>query len=262
MTKRLITVLLLVFSCYANSASAEFAAVVDASTDPSANESAYQTPDAEQASQETQTNLLLLNKMNQLQNDLAELRGKLEEQDHALKALSKRQNDLYQDLDQRINQLTEQPKTATIAGGSAANTEPYQTVSSEDNPLDDKNDYKSAFSLIKNKQFPAATQAMQGYLARHPQGKYAANAYYWLGELHLSQRNVNDAITSFKTVVEQFPASNKVAPSKLKLGFAYQQRGDYALAKTTLQSVVNQFPNSPTARLATARLSQLKQQGL
>lgn len=210
----------------------------------------------------------LLSKVNDLQREIQRLRGQLEVQSHELTQLKEQQQAYYNDLDQRISLLasgkskspvlsldTTTPTASTISTSSA--TAMGATASTTATP-DEEASYNAAYALIEQRKFNEASIAMKAFLQKYPNGKYTANAHYWLGELLLAQHKDSEAINEFNTVIQQYPASNKVSASMLKLGFAYSNLGDTAKAKTTFLNVEKMFPDTTTAQLAHARLESLK----
>ena len=45
--------------------------------------------------------------------------------------------------------------------------------------------YRAAYALVRGQQFDQAVQAFNQFLQNYPDGRYAPNAHYWLGELYL-----------------------------------------------------------------------------
>jgi TolA-binding protein len=68
----------------------------------------------------------------------------------------------------------------------------------------------------------------------------------------------NDAVTVFRRVIEQYPQSDKVPDALLKIGYSQVELGDRSAARTSLQEVMRQFPDTTAARLASDRLNRLQ----
>lgn len=228
----------------------------------------------------------LIAKINAMQTEIQRLRGKLEIQSHEIQSLKTQQQAYYSDLDQRITMLssktagkktsqpvlslddstdtsssttspapattTEKTKAATTAAPVAAT--PATTTS---NNTDETSRYNAAYALIEQKKFPEAVTAMNAFLKNYPDGQYAANAHYWLGELAFAQHQDEKAIQEFSIVIDRYPTSSKVSASLLKKGFAYANMGKISEAKTQLLKVKQLFPNSVSAQLAEQRLTTL-----
>ena len=226
-------------------------------------------------------NATLIDKIQNLQKDLQELRGQFEVQAHDLKMLQQQQLSFYKDLDSRL--ATSAGKTAAskpptdISSGrnypvAQANTSvavPSTTVknttttpiaavpASKTNPADEQISYLAAYELVKSKRYDDAITAMQTFSQKYPQGGYTANAEYWLGELYMVKKAYPKAIEHFEIVLQKFPSSSKVAASLLKAGYAYASSGNNQEAKKRLQQVVKNYPGTPTAQLANLKLESI-----
>ncbi|KTC85224.1 tol-pal system protein YbgF [Legionella brunensis] len=231
----------------------------------------------------------LLDKLQGMQQELQELRGQLEVQAHDLKLLQQQQLAFYKDLDARLRssnpgksaQATQaipedKPTALSIDDSTAAKTStlpvestvksstPKENISvqpvnhaSRGNPADEQISYLAAYDLVKTKRFDEALKAMQTFVTHYPQGGYTANAQYWLGELYLVKNNYSKAIEHFEIVLKQFPSSSKAAASTLKIGYALAASGKIEDARMRLQEVLRNYPDTPTAQLATIKLESL-----
>ena len=195
---------------------------------------------------------VLLNKLQALQTELQELRGKLEVESHDLKLLRDQQRAFYKDLDGRLNQL--QPAKEDL--NKQATVEPVKP-SVVAVAGDDVQTYSLAFELVKAKKFGQAVAAMRAFVETFPKSHYAPNAHYWLGELYLLQGKLAQSVAEFQTVISQYPTSSKVAGARLKLGFAYYDLGKTQEAREELSKIKRDFPNTALARLAEARLNDM-----
>ncbi len=215
---------------------------------------------------------LLLSKLNILQQQMQSLNGKIEVLEHDVKMLNQQQQAFYQDIDTRLNQSNGKAKTVNsvkpdtsgmvlpiINKPSASKPTAKQTVNGDGRA---KADYTKAYNLIKQKQYAKATKLMTRFLQQYPNSSYIPNATYWLGELYMSQGDIDQAIQQFSTVVQRYPVSTKAPGAQLKLGFAYYDKGQWAKARQTLKIVKKNYPGTSVARLATARLNDMIQQGL
>jgi tol-pal system protein YbgF len=212
----------------------------------------------------------LFMRFQQLEADVAQLRGLVEEQNHRLEQLAQQQKEQYLDLDQRIVALQGRPVTpvagASAAGGGgtlsadgpgdAASAPPASPSSS----LNERDAYNAAFELTKQKRFQQAIDAFNELLVNYPNGQYSGNAFYWLGELYLAlpEPNLEKARQSFMQVVNLYPTNPKVADSLYKLGIVYHRLGDKPQALGYLDRVQSMFPNTPAARLAQSYAAELR----
>ncbi len=232
----------------------------------------------------------LVNTVTQLQQQVRGLQGQLEVQAHQIDQLTQAQKNIYLQLENRspanaaIDSAAAALTTVTVStatapknsGGvsvkpttsptaatkpaAAANATAASTTTSNDGKQ--KALYDQGYQLITKQQYSEASVVMNDYLTQYPKGDYAANAHYWLGEIGLVGGDLNSAQTHFQAVVTQFSNSPKVSDAELKLGYIYYQQGKWALARQTLQSLIEQYPNTSAATLATQRLQDMNQQGV
>ncbi len=73
------------------------------------------------------------------------------------------------------------------------------------------------------------------------------------------RRQFKDALPEFMKVTTQYPQSAKMPDAMLKIGYCQGELGDKISARTSLQQVMKQFPDTTAARLASQRLELLSQ---
>ncbi len=231
---------------------------------------------------ENQTMLDLMERMDRLQNEVQRMLGELEEQAHNMENLNKRQRDIYLDIDQRLRKM-EQGNVAAPAMGAfvpAPTSTPAASVSSSpattaaspgsqgssqatspstsDDLQQERLSYEKAFGLLKDRRYSQSVEAFKGFLKSYPNGQYAGNAQYWLGEANYVQRNFKLALDDFGKVVKNYMTSPKRADAMLKMGYTYQELGQLDEARLSLSNVSKSYPNSTAANLAQKRLQDIK----
>ena len=176
-------------------------------------------------------------KMQELQEEVRQLRGLIEEISYQLDRLKQRQQDDYLDLDRRISSAP----AGTAGGTNAASTVAVDSTThgSAGLPVGDaeKQAYNNAQALLKRKQFEPAQAAFNDYIQAYPNGKYVANSYYWLGQIYMLNNQLDKAQQAFANVVNNHPGSNRALDSALKLGKVYHRQGNTARARELLQKL-------------------------
>jgi tol-pal system protein YbgF len=186
---------------------------------------------------------LLLDELDILRQEVQALRELTERQGFELRSLKNESKDRYLDLDQRLSQL--------VTGENDLEDESDQQAGSKV-AGSERDSYRQAFSLLKQKKFPASEQSFKQFIKRYPQGQYTPNAYYWLGELLLLQRKYEEARQAFTVVLNQYSTHQKAPDALYKLGVVYERLGRDKDAKQALQRVVKDYQDKAptTARLA------------
>jgi tol-pal system protein YbgF len=234
--------------------------------------------------------------LDQLQAEVRQLRGELELQAHTLEDLQRRQRELYLDVDRRLRPLEtgapmapappsaelpaeppaldapveppavdapalEEPGPAIVLDVPGEPPAPQPPSASPVDPAAEQAAYHEAFELLKEGQYDRAAEAFEGLLARNPEGRFADNAQYWLGEARYVTRDFETALREFGTVLERYPTSSKAPDALLKIGFAHYELGRWEQARESLAQVVERYPASTAARLAENRLQRMRSEG-
>jgi tol-pal system protein YbgF len=179
----------------------------------------------------------------QLQQELAKLRGMIEQVTNDVATLQKRNRDLYSDMDARIRKL--EPTSVTVDGKSAQIDR------------DEQASYDSAMALFKANDFRTAVGGLTAFLNRYPQSPYAAAAQFWLGSSYYAIKDYRSAIAAQQTLIDRFPDSPKAPDALLNIAASQIELNDKKSARATLAKVISDFPESDAAKLAKDRLTSL-----
>jgi tol-pal system protein YbgF len=194
-----------------------------------------------------------------LQEEIAILRGLIEEQAYEIKQLKQLQLDNYIDLDRRLSSARSSTsdvalppvstESSSLTSIPAASTEPIAELP----PASEDDLYKIAYDLLNQRQHDASAKSFKDYLKHYPQGKYASNSYYWLGKIAMSKTDYPEAKTWFNELLTKFPDSAKVSAAKFDIGRVHFYMGDKVTSKSILNEVA--ASNSDASGLAQKFLS-------
>lgn len=118
--------------------------------------------------------------------------------------------------------------------------------------------YREAFDLLKERDYDGAKEEFVDLLSSYPQGQFADNARYWLGEIGYVTEDYGSAQAQFNRLITDYPLSPKVPGAMLKLGYIYASQGDTEQSRQVLQDIIVRFPDSTESRLAQGRLEQME----
>jgi len=119
---------------------------------------------------------------------------------------------------------------------------------------EEKEQYKTAFSLMRASKYDASIKGFLNFLERYPKSDLASNAAYWSGEGYLIKEQNQKALDSFMLVIERYPDSSKVPDAKLRAGDSYERLGNSVEARSLYQDIINTRPHSRAAKNAQKRL--------
>jgi tol-pal system protein YbgF len=230
---------------------------------------------------ESQSLVDLLLRVDRLQNEVQRLQGQLEVQDHNMGEVQQHQKELFNELDRRLRRLEDAVRAGAASEGpppreappaelpprERTEAPPVEPAPSEGGPqgqgqeLDEKGAYEQALGLLQERRYDEAAGALREFLDQYPDSRYAANAWYWLGEAQYVQHRLPDALAAFGKLADAYGKSPKVPDALLKIGFIYDEQGQRDKARETLSELIARYPRSSAAYLAQKRLQEISRAG-
>lgn len=188
--------------------------------------------------------LEMVNQNEQIQAEIAKLRGQIEVLANEITTAQRRQKDFYTDLDARLRKL--EPRQVNIDGQEAAVAP------------DEQSTYEAAMATFKGGDYKAASAQLAEFVRRYPQSGYAPNAQYWLGNAWYAQRDCKKAIAAQQLVTANYPDSAKAPDAMLNIGTCHAELKDKKAATKVLKDLIAKYPDSAAAQAARDRLPSLK----
>lgn len=85
---------------------------------------------------------------------------------------------------------------------------------------DEETSYRQAYELLVRADYAAAETAFRDFIRRYPNGTLTDNAYYWLGESHYVREQYAEAAAEFARGFRSAPDKQKAPDILLKLGLS------------------------------------------
>jgi tol-pal system protein YbgF len=191
--------------------------------------------------------------ISKLEAEMRGLRGEVERLRYDIETGERRARELYQDLDRRLQKIENEGRSARLAIEPKISHAPPVPASQEEEAA-----YLAVFDTLKAGRYDDAIAGFRDLLSRWPEGRYADNAWYWMGESYYVKRDYDAALQAFATLLEKFPASAKAPDALLKTGLAQLEKKRKDDARATWQKLIQDYPNSNAAGLAKQHLDRLK----
>ncbi len=191
--------------------------------------------------------------LEKLQNEISELKNRVQVQDEAITNL-KRSNS---DLQKRVTG-TSKTADAEVKAPPSLESVPAPKADSKTtakNPTTaaadlEKNQYQRGSELLKKGDYAQAIDEFKDFITAHPTSKYADNAQYWIAVALLNKGDKNAAIKAFDSVARTYPDSEKVPDALFKLGDTLLGMKNKAKAKEYFDYVIQNHPGTEGAKLA------------
>ena len=174
------------------------------------------------------------------QQELRQLRGRIEELQNDNTRLQQQQRDLYGDLDRRLTEASSRAAAAPAMTGGGG---------------DEQALYDRALEALDRRDFAGAADGLRSLAATYPDGALADNTQYWLGEVYYVTREYDHAAAAFQRVLDRWPDSRKAPDALLKLAYTQLEQGNREAGRANLQQVIARYPGTDPAQKASERLA-------
>ena len=239
----------------------------------------------EQQAASQQGNTQLVNQVTELRTELQAQRAQIEELQHQLDQLQQSARSQYIDLDSRLGRLEGgaapapalppapapgKPSGKPAASAGPAIKAPLPAAPADATPsvhgdagalaqgADERAAYDNAFSALKAGQYAESARRFQAFLQQYPNGAYAPNALYWLGESYYVTQNYALAQQQFQALLDRYPTHDKAPGALLKVGLSQYGLQKIDAAEATLKQVVQRYPGTDAAATAQDRLKAIQ----
>lgn len=214
----------------------------------------------------------ILGRLEQMQLELQQLRGIVEEQSHRIKSLDDKQNNIYSDFDHRFKEakgsdnggvgvigdsfthsqtLTDQPdidvnnQTESFSGqtGQAIDQRKPSSQVVVPSTVDVANKVKQA-KAVANKDIADDKVVKKTVTPNAGQSSGSQNTVYQAAYEKLRNGHNTEAITQFKQLLTSFPDGEFASKSQYWLGEAYKLTNDLKSAKRAYAKVISHYGRS------------------
>ena len=184
-----------------------------------------------------------------LKQEVRSLRGIVEELKNEVDLISKQQKDNYQNLDQRLSSPSRDTNNSSKIDNNKIVDTTISTIDGKNkfslpSSKVEKEYYDNAYANLKSGNIDKAISDFKSHDIKFPNGTYAANAHYWLGEIYLLQSELNLAHEEFLMVHQDYPKHHKYIDATFKLGQVYFMQGDKVKAKKIINSIADGDTNT------------------
>jgi tol-pal system protein YbgF len=215
--------------------------------------------------------------LSRIRDDLRGVRGDIEKLRFDIDSRERSSKDLIADLDRRIRILeggggggaavppvggyVPPPSNGLGGPGTVPTNTPGTIAPAGMNRAavatpEEERAYLGTFDLLKNGKYDDAIRGFRGILDQWPQGRYADNSWYWMGEAQFTKHDFSGGASSFQSLVDKFPQSAKMSDGLYKLGLCQIELKRNSEAKANLQRILREYPTSNAAKLAKQKLDQ------
>jgi tol-pal system protein YbgF len=203
----------------------------------------------------------LLSRISDLEADMAQVRGQLKLEPRP-EAESKQLN-----LGQPSAHEPRPPVGRTPQGGAKESTQPVppalagiapsqerqpQVQTKEPDPLE------QGIELFKKGNTKEAIPLFDGIIKGKGTEDKKPEAYYWMGECYMAQKDYEKAILTYQDLIKNYPQSPRVPNALLRQAEAFAEIKDKMSAIIIYRQVIKKYPGTQEAKKAESRLQELE----
>jgi tol-pal system protein YbgF len=189
-------------------------------------------------------NLDQINQLEQLRQEIARLRGLLEEQANEVAQMRRQQREITGALDSRLKQFEPVPVTVDDKTVNVDQAE--------------KRAYDAALDQFRASDFKGAASSFAAFQKQYPESPLSPLVLYWEGGARYASGDFRGAISTLRQLQQRYPESQRIPDALLITGNALADSGDRRGARDTFKLVSDRYPDTPAAGTARDRLNALK----
>lgn len=201
----------------------------------------------------TDTMLEMMGRLDQLQAEVQQLTGKVEEQANLIAELKKQQSTMYSDFDERMQSIesktaspdqavpeaSEEPAASSDAEAPAASPTPESDSDSVSAPVENKDQVSPPADAAPSEDTPAAPPKPAVVQASDAEKQEYQQAYNSLRNGHTSE-----SITELTAYLDKYPAGGLAGNAQYWLGEAHRVNQDNDSARKAFNDVIEKYPDS------------------
>ncbi|RUM58919.1 MAG: tol-pal system protein YbgF [Persephonella sp.] len=169
-------------------------------------------------------------------------------------------------LKMKINSLSSKVgtanKTSSYSYSSIPDYQSDQVSTSVATTLSEEDLYRQALDAYRQQDFDRARKLFLELVQKYPYSKYYDNALFWVGQTYYREGKYDKAIEYFDRIINECdagtsPDCNKMPMALLKKAYSLIYLGEKNKAKTLLERIIREYPDSEAYDLAKRKLETL-----
>lgn len=114
--------------------------------------------------------------------------------------------------------------------------------------------YDLALRDFQRGSYDVAVRQFTQYIEYFPDSDLADDARYYIGDCYYTQSLYTQALDAYEMLLDTYPDGNKVPATLLKIAFIKVARKEQPEARSYLERVIGEYPDTEEAQLARMRL--------
>ena len=196
-----------------------------------------------QDNQSVKTDILFL-KIQELENEIAELRNKIESQNYLIEKL----------INESLNNTSE---NEIKSNDELTLSQDIKLIGVEDSKSKEQV-FNSAISALEQQKYDMSFELFSYFVESFTDEEKNPLSYFWLGEISLINNDLDKSKFYFLELISSYPNHYRVPLAHKKIGDIYLKSNDVQRAKDKYNFVVREYPNNSASSLALQLLKNME----
>ena len=196
-----------------------------------------------QDNQSVKTDILFL-KIQELENEIAELRNKIESQNYLIEKL----------INESLNNTSE---NEIKSNDELTLSQDIKLIGVEDSKSKEQV-FNSAISALEQQKYDMSFELFSYFVESFTDEEKNPLSYFWLGEISLINNDLDKSKFYFLELISSYPNHYRVPLAHKKIGDIYLKSNDVQSAKDKYNFVVREYPNNSASSLALQLLKNME----
>lgn len=157
-------------------------------------------------------------------------------------------------LRQEVAQLRGEVETLGWQTGRRQGDEDLQIAAHAFADPQEQVSYETAMELYRNGQYQEAASALGAFVEAYPESAYNDEARFYEGSSLFATKKFSAAIQRLQTMINTFDSSPRAPDALMVIASSQVEMDDLSSAQSTLQKIVDDYPDSKAAETARSRL--------
>lgn len=118
-------------------------------------------------------------------------------------------------------------------------------------------EYEAAYDTFREKHYKEAREAFNAFIKKYPKDSLVGNAHFWIGESYYADKDYENAILAYETLIKSHQNNEKIPGALLKQGMSFMDLGDKKTAKVLFDKVIEKYPDSREADIAKKKKAEI-----
>ena len=189
---------------------------------------------------------LLFLKIQELEIEIADLRNKLESQDHLIQKL--------------IQESVQEDNSASFDSDNFDDLNATNTIrfAGVDDAKSKEEVYKSAINALAEQDFIKASSLFKYFVETFSDQEKLPLSYFWLGEIAYIQTDYKSSNIYFLELITVYPDHYRVPLAHKKIGDIFLKNNEFDKAKDKYNFVIREYPNNTASSLSLQLLKNME----